>query len=86
VDEALSQGKIRDEIVDKHSLLLFIEFSANRCRHDRRREYIPNTRIGAVRGVGNLIMSDLALFSPRSRRSFLERYISEKYRMPKTLP
>ena len=49
MDEALSQGKIRDEIVDEHSLLLFIEFSANQCRRDRRGEYIPNTRIGVVR-------------------------------------
>ena len=84
MDEALSRGKI--VVNDEHSLLLFIEFSANRYRRDRRGEYIPNTRIGALRGVGNIVMSELTLLSPRSRRGFSERYVSEKYRMPKTLP
>jgi hypothetical protein len=46
---ALEAGKVRDDIVDEHSLLLFIDFSANRCRRDRRGDYIPGTRIGAVR-------------------------------------
>ncbi|KAF8800373.1 hypothetical protein BYT27DRAFT_7117820 [Phlegmacium glaucopus] len=44
---ALEAGRVRDDIVDEHSLLLFIDFSANRCRRDRRGEYIPNTRVGA---------------------------------------
>lgn len=48
LQHALEAGKVRDDIVDEHSLLLFIDFSANRCRRDRRGEYIPGTRIGAV--------------------------------------
>ncbi|KDR75964.1 hypothetical protein GALMADRAFT_225713 [Galerina marginata CBS 339.88] len=46
-NEALAAGKIRDDIVDEHALLLFINFCAGRCKHNRRGEYIPNTRIGA---------------------------------------
>ena len=49
LQHALGAGKVLDDIVDEHSLLLFIDFSANRCRRDRRGEYIPGTRIGAVR-------------------------------------
>jgi hypothetical protein len=49
LQHALEAGKVRDDIVDEHSLLLFIDFSANRCRRDRHGEYIPGTRIGAVR-------------------------------------
>lgn len=49
LQHALEAGKVRDDIVDEHSLLLFIDFSANRCRRDRRGEYISGTRIGAVR-------------------------------------
>ncbi|EDR15296.1 uncharacterized protein LACBIDRAFT_320988 [Laccaria bicolor S238N-H82] len=45
--EALAAGKLRDDIVDEHALLLFIDFCARRCKRDRRGEYIPNTRIGA---------------------------------------
>ena len=48
LQHALEAGKMCDNIVDEHSLLLFIDFLANRCRHDRRGEYIPGTRIGAV--------------------------------------
>jgi hypothetical protein len=51
LQHALEAGKVRDNIVDEHSLLLFIDFSANRCRRDRRGEYIPGTRIGAVRDI-----------------------------------
>jgi hypothetical protein len=51
LQHALEAGKVLDDIVDEHSLLLFIEFSANRCRRDRRGEYIPGTRIGAVRST-----------------------------------
>jgi hypothetical protein len=49
LQHALEAGKVRDDIVDEHSLLVFIDFSANRCRRDRHGEYIPGTRIGAVR-------------------------------------
>ncbi|KDR69528.1 hypothetical protein GALMADRAFT_230698 [Galerina marginata CBS 339.88] len=45
--DALATGKIRDDIVDEHALLLFIDFCAGRCKRNRRGEYIPNTRIGA---------------------------------------
>ncbi|EDR04062.1 uncharacterized protein LACBIDRAFT_330862 [Laccaria bicolor S238N-H82] len=45
--EALAAGKLRDDIVDEHALLLFIDFCARRCKRDRRGEYILNTRIGA---------------------------------------
>jgi len=45
--DALAAGKIRDDIVDKHVLLLFINFCAGRCKWNRRGEYIPNTQIGA---------------------------------------
>ncbi|EDR01578.1 uncharacterized protein LACBIDRAFT_310608 [Laccaria bicolor S238N-H82] len=45
--EALAAGKLRDDIVDEHALLLFVDFCARRCKRDRRGEYIPNTRIGA---------------------------------------
>ncbi|KAF4607636.1 hypothetical protein EYR38_001709 [Pleurotus pulmonarius] len=44
---ARSQGKIRDNIVDEHSLLLFIQFSAERCKRTRRGVDIPNTFVGA---------------------------------------
>jgi hypothetical protein len=49
LQHALEAGKVHDDIVDEHSLLLFIDFSANHCRRDRCGEYIPGTRIGAVR-------------------------------------
>ncbi|KAJ7823140.1 hypothetical protein B0H14DRAFT_3730549 [Mycena olivaceomarginata] len=44
---ALKQNKIQDGIVDEHSLLLYIEYSAEREKLSRRGEPIPNTRIGA---------------------------------------
>ncbi|KAJ3491746.1 hypothetical protein NLJ89_g11307 [Agrocybe chaxingu] len=47
LDRALAEGKVRDDIVDEHSLLVFLEFSVNRCRRNKRGEYIPNTRVGA---------------------------------------
>ena len=56
LQHALEAGKVRDDIVDEHSLLLFIDFLANRCRHDRCGEYIPGTRIGAVRAFLHIIL------------------------------
>ncbi|KDR71016.1 hypothetical protein GALMADRAFT_214050 [Galerina marginata CBS 339.88] len=47
LQQAIAKGQIRDAIVDEHSLLVYIEFSANRCRRNQRGEDIPNTRIAA---------------------------------------
>ncbi|CAA7260308.1 unnamed protein product [Cyclocybe aegerita] len=47
LEHALAEGKVRDDIVDEHSLLVYLEFSSNRCRRNKRGEYIPNTRVGA---------------------------------------
>ncbi|KAF9018420.1 hypothetical protein BDZ89DRAFT_960176 [Hymenopellis radicata] len=44
---ALLAGEIKDKIVDEHSLLLFIRYSALRPKRDRRRNSIPDTRLGA---------------------------------------
>ncbi|KDR79430.1 hypothetical protein GALMADRAFT_208798 [Galerina marginata CBS 339.88] len=46
--DALAAGKIPDDIVDEHTVLLFINFCAGQCKRNRRGEYAPNTRIGAV--------------------------------------
>ncbi|KAJ7154733.1 hypothetical protein C8R46DRAFT_442730 [Mycena filopes] len=43
----LKQGKIKDGIVDEHSLLLYIEYNAEREKLTRRGEPIPGTRLGA---------------------------------------
>ncbi|KAJ7756996.1 hypothetical protein B0H16DRAFT_1314634 [Mycena metata] len=44
---ALQQKRIKDVIVDEHSLLLFIAHNAEREKLNRRGEPIPGTRIGA---------------------------------------
>ncbi|KAJ7835416.1 hypothetical protein B0H13DRAFT_2240081 [Mycena leptocephala] len=44
---ALTRGEVRDTIVDEHSLLLFIKYSAERPKRNRRGVGIPGTRIGA---------------------------------------
>jgi hypothetical protein len=41
--------EIRDDIVDEHSLILFINWCGERPQLNRKFEYIPGTRIGAVR-------------------------------------
>jgi len=46
--EALAAGKLRDDIVNKHVLLLFIDFIAGWCKQNQQGKYIPNTCIGAV--------------------------------------
>ena len=56
LQHALEAGKVRDDIVDEHSLLLLIDFLANHCRRDRCGEYIPGTRIGAVRAFLHIIL------------------------------
>ncbi|KAJ7726564.1 hypothetical protein DFH07DRAFT_1000760 [Mycena maculata] len=47
VDKAIAASKIPDEIVDEISLLLFIEFSAERPKRTRKGEDIPGTKVGA---------------------------------------
>ncbi|KAJ7756085.1 hypothetical protein DFH07DRAFT_1027777 [Mycena maculata] len=47
VDKAITASKIPDEIVDEISLLLFIEFSAERPKRTRKGEDIPGTQVGA---------------------------------------
>ncbi|KAG6908224.1 hypothetical protein DXG01_005696 [Tephrocybe rancida] len=47
VQQAIEKGEIRDDIIDEHLLILFLNFSAERCARNRWGEYIPNTRIGA---------------------------------------
>ncbi|KAJ7493956.1 hypothetical protein FB451DRAFT_1491519 [Mycena latifolia] len=43
----IRQKKIKDGIVDEHSLLLYIIFSAEREKRTRRGQPIPGTRLGA---------------------------------------
>lgn len=45
---ALQQNKIKDIIVDEHSLLPFIAHNAEREKLNRRGQPIPGTRLGAV--------------------------------------
>jgi hypothetical protein len=49
VETFLKSGMIKDSIVDEHSLLLFIKFSAERPKRNRRGIDIPGTFVGAVR-------------------------------------
>lgn len=44
----LSTKELRDDIVDEHCLLLWIEYNATRLKLDRKGTPIPNTRVGAV--------------------------------------
>lgn len=46
--EEKAAGRVRDDIVDEHSLLRFIAWSGDRPKLNRRGEYIPGTRVGAV--------------------------------------
>jgi hypothetical protein len=47
-DQAIEKKEIRDRIVDEHSLLLFIKWSAERPKQNRQGHDIPGTFIGAV--------------------------------------
>lgn len=47
----MRSGKIKDDIVDEHSLLLFIEYSAEHPKRNRRGEDLPGTFIGAVSSI-----------------------------------
>ncbi|KAG5219998.1 hypothetical protein IMY05_C4702000100 [Salix suchowensis] len=42
------EGQIQDDIVDEHSLLSFIQYSAERPKRTRRGHPIPGTFVGAV--------------------------------------
>lgn len=46
--EHLANGHIKDTIVDEHSLLLFIKWSAEREKYSRAGEPLPDTFVGAV--------------------------------------
>lgn len=58
VELALSQQQISDRIVDEHSLLLYIKYTAERPKRTRRGYDIPGTFPGAV----GLVRSPLKLF------------------------
>ncbi|EIW62287.1 uncharacterized protein TRAVEDRAFT_35644 [Trametes versicolor FP-101664 SS1] len=47
LNEALAKGHIRDDIVDEHALLLYINCTADRCKRDRKGDAILGTRVGA---------------------------------------
>ena len=48
VEKYRKNGSIKDGIVDEHSLLLFIQFSAERPKRNRRGVDISGTFLGAV--------------------------------------
>lgn len=48
IDMAVAANKVRDHVVDEHSLLLFISFCAERPKRTRKGLDIPGTFIGAV--------------------------------------
>jgi hypothetical protein len=48
LDETRLKLEIRDNIVDEHSLILFINWCGERPQLNRKFQYIPGTRIGAV--------------------------------------
>lgn len=48
LQEALLKNEVRDHIVDEHSLILFINWCGERPQLNRKFEYVPGTRIGAV--------------------------------------
>ncbi|EDR05489.1 uncharacterized protein LACBIDRAFT_329807 [Laccaria bicolor S238N-H82] len=47
--EALALGKLQDNIVDGHALLILMDSNAERCKRNRQGEHIPNTRIEAIK-------------------------------------
>lgn len=47
VQHVLRRGKIKDAIVDEHSLLCFINFCTERCKRDHRGNDISGTFLGA---------------------------------------
>jgi hypothetical protein len=65
---ARAQNKILDEIIDKHCLLLYINYCAEREKRTRRGVPIPNTRVGAVSAS-----SDRSLFDANFVQSQLKK-------------
>lgn len=55
INEAREKGHIQDDIVDEHAMLLYINYTADRCKRDRRGELIPGTRVGAVSQYGECV-------------------------------
>ncbi|KAI0352134.1 hypothetical protein OH77DRAFT_1523594 [Trametes cingulata] len=47
LNEARTKRQVRDDIVDEHALLLYVNHTADRCKRDRRGNGIPGTRVGA---------------------------------------
>ncbi|KAL1941379.1 hypothetical protein VTO73DRAFT_7196 [Trametes versicolor] len=47
IDEVLAKGHVRDKIVDEHALLLYVNYTADRPKRNRRGESIPGTYVGA---------------------------------------
>jgi hypothetical protein len=48
IEKFMATGAIRDAIVDDHSLLLFIKYSAERPKRNRRKVDMPGMFVGAV--------------------------------------
>ncbi|KAJ7258187.1 hypothetical protein C8J57DRAFT_1516072 [Mycena rebaudengoi] len=70
-DKALATGEIEDDIVDEHSQLLYIQFSAERPKRTRKGVDIPGTFVGAlffgalrIRKVQDAANPSLALAQP----------------------
>ncbi|KAJ7290789.1 hypothetical protein C8J57DRAFT_1612073 [Mycena rebaudengoi] len=47
--EALASGEVKDDIVDEHSMLLFMKWSSERPQFSRNWNPKPGTRIGAIK-------------------------------------
>ncbi len=48
IDDAIKRKTVKDDTVDEHSLLLYIQHSAARQKRDRKENSIPGTLLGAV--------------------------------------
>ena len=65
--EARLKQQIRDDIVDEHSLILFINWCGAREQLNRKFEYIPGTRIGAVSLLAAMTTFSLSLIPLQSQ-------------------
>lgn len=70
--EARLKLEIRDDIVDEHSLILFINWCGTREQLNRKFEYIPGTRIGAVSPHSQPVFSS-SLIPPVSSQSQIKK-------------
>ena len=57
MNSAITEGKLKDDIIDEHALLLFLEYLGERPKFNKRGEVISGTRIGAV-----MIFVSIAIF------------------------